>query len=86
MGNWLVSFFTQSNDNLSQNQEEPKKKVENQNSKIGVEEQKQTNNNTSKKVCFGAGCYWGTENYLRNKFVKINPDIAISGKVGFMGA
>ena len=37
-------------------------------------------------ACFGAGCYWGTENFIKNKFgVKVRPGSIIGGKVGFMG-
>lgn len=40
----------------------------------------------SNKVCFGAGCYWGTEKYFMSDFNKnILPGIIKSGHVGFMG-
>lgn len=41
---------------------------------------------TQDRACFGAGCYWGTEKYLRHDFAKRNKNGSIrSGSVGFMG-
>eukprot|EP00030_Apusomonadida_sp_AF-17_P002666 a340776_152.p1 GENE.a340776_152~~a340776_152.p1 ORF type:complete len:225 (+),score=51.54 a340776_152:96-677(+) len=34
---------------------------------------------------FGAGCYWGTEHYFRNKFTTRFPDSIVDVRVGFMG-
>lgn len=46
------------------------------------------NTGAVEKACFGAGCYWGTEKYLRysfqEKFAHLDGRI-ISGQVGFMG-
>eukprot|EP01036_Dinobryon_divergens_P045028 gene45028-60117_t len=39
----------------------------------------------SNKVCFGAGCYWGTEKYFRHNFQSLFPGSIIKGMVGFMG-
>ena len=39
----------------------------------------------SSVACFGAGCYWGTEHYIMNKFGKSNGSCILSGMVGFMG-
>lgn len=37
-------------------------------------------------ACFGAGCYWGTEQYIKYRFTKLHPNTSIvEGKVGFMG-
>jgi hypothetical protein len=36
-------------------------------------------------ACFGAGCYWGTEHFIKNKFTKSCPNSISSGQVGFMG-
>lgn len=39
----------------------------------------------SNRACFGAGCFWGTEQYLRVNFgEKIKPGSIKSGAVGFM--
>lgn len=39
----------------------------------------------SNKACFGAGCFWGTEQYLRVNFgEQIKPGSIKSGAVGFM--
>ena len=40
----------------------------------------------TKKACLGAGCYWGTEKFLKSDFPKMFPDSGrvTSGKVGFM--
>ena len=37
------------------------------------------------RACFAAGCYWGTENYIKNKFGKAHTGWIVEGKVGFMG-
>jgi hypothetical protein len=39
------------------------------------------------RACFGAGCYWGTENYFRRTFGKNFTHLGkiTSGQVGFMG-
>ena len=43
------------------------------------------NNAISNRACFGAGCFWGTEQYLRVNFgEKIKPGSIKSGAVGFM--
>lgn len=39
----------------------------------------------STRACFGAGCYWGTENYFMHKFSHPSGRI-LKGKVGFMGS
>mmetsp|Transcript_37043 Transcript_37043/g.37699 ORF Transcript_37043/g.37699 Transcript_37043/m.37699 type:complete len:230 (+) Transcript_37043:117-806(+) len=40
----------------------------------------------SNKVCFGAGCYWGTEKFFKHDFGgKRFPESNIKGMVGFMG-
>lgn len=36
-------------------------------------------------VCFGAGCYWGTEKFFKHEFMKLYPSSNIRGVVGFMG-
>jgi len=39
-------------------------------------------------VCLGAGCYWGTEKYIRHNFPmqpNLPPGEILSGAVGFMG-
>jgi len=38
----------------------------------------------SNKASFGAGCYWGTENYILKKFNSLAPGSVKSGAVGFM--
>lgn len=44
-----------------------------------------TANTISNRACFGAGCFWGTEQYLRVNFgEKIKPGSIKSGAVGFM--
>eukprot|EP00977_Amphora_coffeiformis_P024253 scaffold15199_cov170-Amphora_coffeaeformis.AAC.3 len=40
--------------------------------------------NISNKVALGAGCYWGTEKYIRKDFQKIFPNSIKSATVGFM--
>jgi peptide-methionine (S)-S-oxide reductase len=38
------------------------------------------------RACFGAGCFWGTEKFFKNDFVKRHPDVGLrNGRVGFMG-
>lgn len=39
------------------------------------------------RACFGAGCYWGTEKYIRHNFQKKFPKLGniMKGAVGFMG-
>ena len=40
----------------------------------------------SDKACFGAGCYWGTEKYIKNDFgSKRYPGSILKATVGFMG-
>eukprot|EP01041_Mallomonas_annulata_P011546 gene11546-24157_t len=43
------------------------------------------NGRISRQVCFGAGCYWGTEKYFKYKFSEKFPNSIASGTVGFMG-
>ena len=38
----------------------------------------------SNKVAFGAGCYWGTEKYIRKDFQKMFPNSIKNCAVGFM--
>lgn len=38
----------------------------------------------STKVALGAGCYWGTEKYLKIDFQKKFPETIQSAEVGFM--
>ena len=38
----------------------------------------------SPHLALGAGCYWGTEKYVRKDFQKIFPDSIKSCSVGFM--
>lgn len=38
----------------------------------------------SSTIVFGAGCYWGTEKYIRKDFQKKFPNSIKSAKVGFM--
>lgn len=40
---------------------------------------------TPTQACFGAGCYWGTEQYIKNKLGKAKQGWIVSGQVGFMG-
>jgi len=43
-------------------------------------------NPNANRVCFGAGCYWGTEKFFKYHFVKRNRrGRIIDGLVGFMG-
>lgn len=39
------------------------------------------------EVCFGAGCYWGTQKYFEVNFAEKFPEVLVkgSGAVGFMG-
>mmetsp|Transcript_22293 Transcript_22293/g.22465 ORF Transcript_22293/g.22465 Transcript_22293/m.22465 type:complete len:202 (-) Transcript_22293:36-641(-) len=37
------------------------------------------------RACFGAGCYWGTEKFIKSDFERKFPSTIISGQVGFMG-
>ena len=53
-------------------------------SHVPVTQSKPDTTSLSSKVCFGAGCYWGTEHYIRNKFGKANKGSIVSGLVGFM--
>lgn len=43
--------------------------------------------NKVEKLCFGAGCYWGTEKYFRHDFAKSHSHLGMikNGHVGFMG-
>eukprot|EP01041_Mallomonas_annulata_P008981 gene8981-18586_t len=46
----------------------------------------ETEEDISNRVCFGAGCYWGTEKFFRRDFgEKMFPESKIKGMVGFMG-
>ena len=38
----------------------------------------------SNRVSLGAGCYWGTEKFIKKDFQTILPSSILSGKVGFM--
>mmetsp|Transcript_39475 Transcript_39475/g.72821 ORF Transcript_39475/g.72821 Transcript_39475/m.72821 type:complete len:188 (-) Transcript_39475:170-733(-) len=38
----------------------------------------------SNTLALGAGCYWGTEKYVKKNFQKIHPGSIKSAKVGFM--
>lgn len=53
--------------------------------KKGKSAQRRTSEEISPIACFGAGCYWGTEHYIMNKFGKTNGLCISAGKVGFMG-
>ncbi|CAM9611306.1 unnamed protein product, partial [Ectocarpus fasciculatus] len=38
------------------------------------------------RICFGAGCFWGTEKFFKEDFVKSNPSVHLyNGRVGYMG-
>lgn len=39
---------------------------------------------TSNRVGLGAGCYWGTEKFIKSDFTKMFPGTVKSGAVGFM--
>ena len=39
----------------------------------------------SNRATFGAGCYWGTEKFMRHDFNKKFAGVVSNGKVGFMG-
>jgi len=43
-----------------------------------------TTANVSKRACFGAGCYWGTDKFFKVDFNKKFPNTIKSGMVGFM--
>lgn len=75
MGN-VLSWITRT-DNVKAEREKPATLVV---SEIDIGEEKIAN-----QVCFGAGCYWGTEKYYRTEFNKLYPGAVIDGKVGFMG-
>lgn len=40
--------------------------------------------NISNTVSLGAGCYWGTEKFIKRDFQKLVPDSIKSARVGFM--
>ena len=94
MGNLITFFFPRSDAHVDKVQQQQEDIIPNQNAATDVilndtkpagNVQENKADPISNKVCFGAGCYWGTENYFRNKFTKLHSDIAITGKVGFMG-
>ena len=46
----------------------------------------ENSNTIADRACFGAGCYWGTEKYIRHDLSKRNKTGTIErGAVGFMG-
>ena len=42
------------------------------------------NTEISKKLALGAGCYWGTEKYVKKNFQEMFPNSIMNAKVGFM--
>lgn len=52
-----------------------------------VKEHLNGNASGTERVCFGAGCYWGTEKYFKHDFAKKHSDLGqiVSSAVGFMG-
>jgi len=42
------------------------------------------NSNLSTNLALGAGCYWGTEKYVKKNFQEMFPNSILSAKVGFM--
>jgi peptide-methionine (S)-S-oxide reductase len=61
----------------------------NNSSSIGTVSPNQTTSQPEQiqTACFGAGCYWGTEKFIKHKFVEQFGHLGsiINGQVGFMG-
>jgi len=90
MGNCFYSMSSNNKRKLKEDLETDSnsnsKKIDESDS--NVQKDKKSRNVTKEiapTACFGAGCYWGTEHFIKNKFTKSCPNSISSGQVGFMG-
>jgi len=79
----MLQFLRRNKDNTTNNKQI---NIHQSNTKVETSTTSNTmsSTNISSTVALGAGCYWGTEKYIKSNFQKLFPNSIKSASVGFM--